>query len=72
MQLCHSKLQIKKQCCGSALASMRIRIHLFNSIPGTHPDPGSQTNGEPDANPGQTLTTLKGEFLHEKYTLCRL
>jgi hypothetical protein len=69
MKLCHSKLQIKKTV-------LWIRIS-FNADPdpifllNKHPDPGSQTNEDPDADPGQTLKSLEGEFLHEKYTLCR-
>jgi hypothetical protein len=28
---------------------------------------GSQTNADPDPDPGQTLKSQKVEFLHEKY-----
>jgi hypothetical protein len=50
------------QFCGSALVSIRIRIPLF-------PQCRSGTNADPD--PGQTVPSLKVEFLHEKYTYCR-
>ncbi len=30
------------------------------------PDPGSQTNADLDADPGQTLKSQKVNFLHEK------
>ncbi len=59
-------MQIKKQCCGSTLASIRIMIHIFFLL-NTHLDPGSQTNGEPDTDPDQTLTSPKGDFTRKVY-----
>ena len=55
---------------------LRIRIG-FNADPdpavylNADPDPESQTNAYPDPDPGQTLPSQKGEFLHEKYTFSR-
>jgi hypothetical protein len=31
-------------------------------------DSGSKTNADPNPDPGQTLSSKKVEFLHEKYT----
>ncbi len=42
---------------------MRIRFQLSNL--NADPDPESQTNADPDS--GQTLPSLKVEFLREKY-----
>jgi hypothetical protein len=33
------------------------------------PNPGSQTNADPNPDLGQTLKSQKVEFLHEKYIL---
>ncbi len=35
------------------------------------PDPASQTNAEPNSDPGQTLKSQKFGFWHEKCTSCR-
>jgi hypothetical protein len=43
----------------------------FNEDPDPDLDPGSQTNVDPDVNPGQTLKSQKADFLREKYLLRR-
>jgi hypothetical protein len=45
---------------------IRIRNQLFHLDP--DPNPGRQTNADPDSDPGQTFESQKVEFLHEKYT----
>jgi hypothetical protein len=53
----NKKVGTLNQGCGSALASMRIRIHLFYLD--ADPDPGSQTNAYPEPDPGQILKSQK-------------
>ncbi len=45
-------IRIQNPGCGSALVSMRIRIHFFYL--NADPDPGSQTNADLVPEPGQT------------------
>jgi hypothetical protein len=43
-----------------------IRIGFDTDL---NPAPGSQTNTDPEPDPGHTLPSPKVKFLHEKYTL---
>jgi hypothetical protein len=53
------------KCCGSAVASMRIRILFFYILMWIRIQGANLKQMHPDPDPGQTLPSVKVEFLHE-------